>query len=127
MPLSRSLEFGQAYLLFVKTSFFLHDPGLAVEVTRSKCNARDFGRVINIGRDASLGGHESLVGFILRGGGRADGVTESSICREVPLFPLFIVPKMYQFMPDSEGEDLLSDFTRKLQKWGCRTVEEMRA
>lgn len=125
MPLSRSLEFGQAYLLFVKISFVLHDPGLAVEVTRSKCNAREFGRVI--GRDASLGGHEFLVGFILRGGGRADGVTESSTCREVPLFPLFIVPKMYQFMPNSEGEDLLYDFTRELQKWECRTVEEMRA
>ncbi len=51
-----------------------------------------FGRVN--GADASVTGGESLVNFILRGGGRADGMVESSMYREVE--------KMYESIAHNE-------------------------
>lgn len=76
-----------------------------MDVTLFKCNAIIFGRIV--GGDASVAGQEFFVGFILGGGGRADGMAELSTYREVQ--------KVYEPMADNEGEDLLSDLTRKLQ------------
>lgn len=63
-----------------------------------------FGKAV--GEGTSVAGHESIVSFILGGGGRADAMAEDSTCGDVH--------KMYELMADDEGEDLLSDLTREL-------------
>ena len=45
-----------------------------MDVTLFERNAMKLGRMV--GGDASVAGHEFLVGFILGGGSRADGVPE---------------------------------------------------
>lgn len=74
-------------------------------MTIFECNAVPFRRVV--GGGASAAGHEFLVGFFLGGDGLADVMADSSMCR--------IIRNMYELLADDEGEDLLSNLTRKLQ------------
>ena len=68
-------------LLLIIESIILEVPEFAVNVTLFECNAMEIGKVS--GGDASMAGHELLMGLIFGDSGRADGVAESLTCGKV--------------------------------------------
>ena len=98
-------ESGQESLLNGPELNVLKFPRFAVGVTLFECGAVEVGRVV--GGNVSVADHELFVGFILGRRGRADGMAEGATVVEVM--------EVYELVTDNEGENLLSDLSRKLQ------------
>ena len=101
-------EPGHESLLISPDSVVLEIPGFAVGMTLFERGPVEIGRIV--GGNVSIAGHELFVGFILRRGGRADGMAEDATAGDVN--------EVYELAANNEGENLISDLSRQLQQWG---------
>ena len=76
-------------------------------MTLFEYGAVEVGRIV--GGNVSVAGHELFMGFILGRGGRADGMAEATTATAMN------VDEVYEFATKNEGENLVSDLSRKLQ------------